>query len=126
MNYNKLSITILALALTLLAISQPALADRRYRIYKSNNLGVPLDGLNPDAIIEIDETTGNGFIYDTNEFGFQDLIKGPKYAIQPDTFANLPTPSKRLDDDDDSDDDNNDDDDCLDFGRGRHHHHRRR
>lgn len=57
-------------------------AEQRYRVYKSTPFGVPEDSLNPSAIIEIDEFTGHGTVYEADRFGNADIFKGPKYIIE--------------------------------------------
>ena len=63
-----------------------ALAETRYRIYKSTPFGFPENSLNPDAIIELDERGGRGLIYESDSFGNADIFKGPKYVIEPESL----------------------------------------
>lgn len=65
--------------------SEPAQADQRYKIYKTDPFGIPEDSLSPSAIVEIDEESGHGTIYKTDSIGNPDIIAGPQYIIEPES-----------------------------------------
>ena len=80
----------------MLAVLSPhaAHADRTYKIYKSNEFGRggPLD--QPEAVIQVDEISGEAKVYEPNIFGEADILEGPKYIIESDSlFIGHPHPS---------------------------------
>ena len=88
-SYRGTKATVLAtLILAIISINQ-ANADRTYKVYKSNRYGIADNLSELTAVIEIDESTGRGTVYEANSFGFADIFKGPKYVIEPDMLQPL-------------------------------------
>ena len=68
----------------------PAHADRTYKVYKSNSFGQKSLFAEPEAIIEVDDFTGEAKVYEPNLFGEADTFKGPKYIIESDSLFSTP------------------------------------
>lgn len=81
-----------------------AQADRSYKVYKSNEFGRKDSLAQPEAIIEVDDFTGEARVYEPDIFGRADTLRGPKYIIESDSVSvglheHLPL-QELLDDDD--------------------------
>lgn len=100
------------LALFTLIITAPSVgeAQRRYKVYKTDNFGHKGLLSEPGAIIEQNPLSGDWEVYETTPLGFPDTLHGPTYIIENDSLFSL---SRRHRDADD------DEDDEL-----HHHHHR--
>lgn len=95
---------------------------RRYEAYKTDRFGNKRNILRPEAVIEIDESTDTARMYDTDKYGFADIISEPTYVIESSPFNSLRGSSLSSDEDcdhghdelhrrhrdDDDDDDNKD------------------
>lgn len=78
----------LPLLLTCAALSpHPAHADRTYTVYKSNTFGQRSLLDEPEAVIEVDDLTGEAKVYAPKLFGEADTFKGPKYVIESDSVC---------------------------------------
>lgn len=66
-------------------VAHPAHADRTYKVYKSNEFGRKGAFAQPQAIIEVDDFTGEAKVYEPNIFGRPDRFSGPKYIIESDS-----------------------------------------
>jgi hypothetical protein len=72
-----IALAILAATTILGSVNKSAYADRTYKLYRSTPFGTIEDPLRPSAVIEIDNVTGRGTVYDTDKFGGADILKGP-------------------------------------------------
>ena len=66
--------------------SQTTHADRTYKVYKANEFGRKSVLADPEAVIKVDELTGEAKVYEPNLFGEADTIEGPKYVIESDSL----------------------------------------
>jgi hypothetical protein len=129
--HDTTTVALALIAVFTLSLAQPASTQPRFEVYRSDRFGSPKDSLNPDAVIEFDEFSGEGRIYESDGFGNPDTIKGPKYIIKGRGILDFPLSRydhKKRDhdcDEDDEDDDDDDDDNDNSFGFHRHRHHRR-
>ena len=71
--------------LTAVVAPSPSHADRTYKVYKANEFGRRSLVGGPEAVIQVDEFTGEAKVYEPNLFGEADILEGPKYIIESDT-----------------------------------------
>jgi hypothetical protein len=128
--HSTATLALAIIATLTVSLAQPASAQRRFEVYRSDRFGIPKDSLNPDAVIEFDEFSGEGRIYESDGLGNPDIIEGPKYIIKSEGIFDLPLSinnhkNRDHDCDEDDEDDDDDDDDDNSFGLHRHRHHQR-
>jgi hypothetical protein len=77
-------VAIVLFILTAVVLPSPSHADRTYKVYKANEFGRRSLLGSPDAVIQVDEFTGEAKVYEPNLFGEADILEGPKYIIESD------------------------------------------
>ena len=73
---------LLLVVVTAVLCPSPSHADRTYKVYKANEFGRRSLSGSPDAVIKVDEFTGEAKVYEPNIFGEADILEGPKYIIE--------------------------------------------